>query len=273
MGDVMKKIYAIAALLLLVAVLSSCSNPASFTGGGKVENVSSKITVSEISSQISSEIFLNSSGVTSSEHNSSAQTNSPNLVGQGAGVLSSRAPEVSSNPPVPPKPNLDEIKASNKAKALEIINNITNGSMTNIEKAKATYLWLYPNFKYRTTRVDLSNGYTDRLTEELAHYYFKYHKGSCEHYAAVQKILLRELNIESYYVIGERYSSLSKKWGEHTWLMAEINGNMYHVDGLFGGLFYNVKETTFMVPDSAIEKTHRWNRNTYMPCTNPQLLK
>ena len=89
----------------------------------------------------------------------------------------------------------------------------------------------------------------------------------------IQSKIINELGYECMFVLGERYSAISHKWGEHVWLMVKVNDNWYHVDGLFGGLFYNVIETTFMVPDSAIEKTHRWDKTVYPPCTNVQLLK
>ncbi len=166
--------------------------------------------------------------------------------------------------------NLREL-VSQKAK--EALSQVVTNNMTEIEKAKIAYDWLFFHFKYRGMAVDVSGGYTDELTQELAAYYFKYHKGSCEHYAAAQKVLLEELGFNVRYVEGERYDSKNNVWGEHVWVMMEIDGNWYHVDGLFGGNHTASLSSMFCVPDSALQKTHRWDREKYPACTQPQLLK
>ena len=173
------------------------------------------------------------------------------------------------------KPQVDytELAATVKTKAQEALKSVVKDSMTPVEKAKIAYEWLYWHFKYRAQTVDVSNGYTDELTLELASYYFKYHKGSCEHYAAAQKVLLEELGFEVKYVEGDRIDSGSGQWGEHVWVMINVDGNWYHVDGLFGGNHTAYLQTMFCVPDSAIESTHRWDKSKYPACTNPQILK
>ena len=158
-------------------------------------------------------------------------------------------------------------------KAKEALAQVVTNNMTEVEKAKIAYDWLFFHFKYRAMTVDLSNGYTNELTLELADYYFRYHKGSCEHYAAAQKVLLEELGFEVMYVEGERYDRGAKAWGEHVWVMMQVDGNWYHVDGLFGGNHTAALSSMFCVPDSAIENTHRWDKTKYPACTNPQILK
>ena len=261
----MKKFSLAAVLLCAILVAVSCksqklpaenkvqaSSEAAKTETSFPETQSSQITVSSDIADIESE-------------QESSEVSKP----------TSSKPSTSSKAPVSTTPalTLEELKAENSKKAQEIIKQVTNENMTVIEKAKATYHWLYPNFKYRTSVVDLSNGYTDKLTHELANYFFKYRKGSCEHYAAVQKILFEELGLECFYIEGDRYSYWTKTWSGHTWLMVKYQGEMYHVDGLYGGLFHDNSEDMFMVPDKAIQKTHSWNRDTYLPCTKPQILK
>lgn len=160
---------------------------------------------------------------------------------------------------------------SQKAKAA--LSQVVTNNMTEVEKAKISYDWLFFHFKYRAMTVDLSNGYTDELTLQLADYYFRYHKGSCEHYAAAQKVLLEELGFEVRYVEGERYDRGADVWGEHVWVMMNVGGNWYHVDGLFGGNHTAALSSMFCVPDSALESTHRWDKAKYPACTNPQILK
>ena len=166
----------------------------------------------------------------------------------------------------------DDVLAKANKKAKKVIANETDDSMTDIEKARKTYEWLYYNFKYRAVAVDLSKGFTDELTAELSEYYFKYHKGSCEHYAAAQKVLFDNLGLETYYVEGERYDAGAGVWGEHVWLIVHYEGAYYHVDGLFGGNHTASLTSMFMVPDSKIEATHRWDKSYYPACTQPQLL-
>lgn len=166
----------------------------------------------------------------------------------------------------------DKMLAEVNVKAQKIINEQVYGSMTDVEKAKQLYTWLYFNFKYRAIDVDMSKGYTRETTAELADYYFTYYKGSCEHYAAAQKVFLDLLGFETYYIDGERYDSGSGEWGEHVWIIIHYEGAYYHVDGLFGGNHAPSLYSTFCVPDSAIEKTHRWDRNYFPACTEPQLL-
>ncbi len=270
----MKK-FSLAAVLLCVFLLASSCKGEKLPQNSDLLNTSSEITKIESSAieSESSEVAV-SSEISKTESQVSSRTEGLNP-SSSLGSISSN-PSVTSKVPVSttPERTLDELKSENSKKAQEIIKKITNDKMTDIEKAKATYLWLYPNFKYRTTKVDLSNGYTEQLTCELANYFFRYRKGSCEHYAAAQKVLLEELGFECFYIEGERYSYWTKVWGEHTWLHVKYGEDMYHVDGLYGGLFYeNDKVKMFMVPDKAVERTHRWNKDTYLPCTKPQILK
>lgn len=186
---------------------------------------------------------------------------------------SSQISSASSEKNVSETASSDSLAENVSKKAKEALSQVVTNSMTEVEKAKISYDWLFFHFKYRAMTVDLSNGYTDELTLELADYYFRYHKGSCEHYAAAQKVLLEELGFEVKYVEGERYDSGAGVWGEHVWVMMNVGGNWYHVDGLFGGNHTAALSSMFCVPDSAIEGTHRWDKSKYPACTNPQILK
>ena len=169
--------------------------------------------------------------------------------------------------------DLTELKNAVSDKAKAALAQVVTNNMTEVEKLKIAYDWLFFHFKYRAMTVDLSEGYTEKLTLQLADYYFKYHRGSCEHYAAAQKVLFEELGYTVRYVEGERYDSNNKVWGEHVWVMIDIDGNWYHVDGLFGGNHTASLASMFCVPDSAIENTHRWEKENYPACVQPQILK
>lgn len=161
------------------------------------------------------------------------------------------------------------LKTETNKKANEAIATVITENMTDIQKLKVTYEWLYWHFKYRAVAIDLSNGYTDELTYDLAAYFFRYRKGSCEHYAAAQKVILDNLGYESMYVEGERLTAAGK-WGEHVWLIVKYEGNWYHIDGLFSGNHAPSLTTVFLAPDSVIESTHKWDKTKYPSCTNPQ---
>ncbi len=164
----------------------------------------------------------------------------------------------------------DEIVTTVKSKATEAINSVVTSDMTEYQKLKIVYEWLFYHYKYRTVAVDVSGGYTDELTYELASYYFKYHKGSCEHYAAAQKVLFEQLGYEVKYVEGQRLSSEDSTYGEHVWVMVKINDNWYHVDGLYSGNHTYDILTVFCVPDTAIEGSHKWMKEMYPECTAPR---
>ena len=269
----MKKLSLTVVLLCATLLATSCKSK-NLPLQSDIESVNSETVKTETSipQTESSEITVSSEISITESQEIGSDTSRPS---SNVSSVSSK-PAVSNKPPVSSqsKPTLDELKSENSKKAQEIIKKVTNDKMTDIEKAKTTYYWLYPNFRYRTTKVDLSNGYTDQLTHELANYFFRYRKGSCEHYAAAQKVLLEELGFECFYIEGERYSYWTKVWGEHTWLHVKYGEDIYHVDGLYGGLFYEGKmERMFMVPDKSVQKTHRWNKDTYLPCTKPQILK
>lgn len=172
--------------------------------------------------------------------------------------------------PEPPQPTPEEIAATVKAKALDVIHSVVTADMTEYQKLRAVYEWLYHNFRYRTVWVDLTNGITDPMTYDLSSYYFKYHKGSCEHYAAVQKVLFEQMGYEVLYVYGERYSAPENAYGTHIWVMINLGGNWYHVDGLYSGNHTADITTAFLVPDTDIESHHTWTRENYPACVTPK---
>ncbi|MBE6789134.1 MAG: transglutaminase domain-containing protein [Ruminococcaceae bacterium] len=266
----MKRTFFAFVLALCLLMLVSCrENEQLFvsSGGGASSEISSSEQSSLSSSQAQSEASTSSA-------NSSTFTSSPALTGTGQGnIVSSQKPPATSKPAPKPKPTLQEIKEANSVKIKKIISKHTNDNMTPLEKAKAIYNWLYPNFGYRAVYVDLSSGFSEELTHQLAAHYFRYYRGSCEHYAAVSRLFFEEFGYECIYVKGTRYSNLSRRWGEHVWLMVNVNGDWYHVDGLFAGNFAKVMDDYFCVPDSKMEKTHKWDKENLPACTKEQILK
>lgn len=157
-----------------------------------------------------------------------------------------------------------------RIKIKEYVDSVTNDSMSPLKKANKAIKKLHQDFKYRAVALDLSNGYTDELTGDMVLYFFRYRKGSCEHYAAVEKLILEYLGFNAMYVEGDRYSTVELVWGEHLWVIAEMDGAYYHVDGLYGGNHTGGIDKCFFVPDSDMEKSHRWEKTNYPACIEPQ---
>lgn len=214
-----------------------------------------------VSSQTAN-IDTSSVSVSSENTSSSISRNETSSLAQGDNKVSSI---------YTPKPlDIKEIKKSNKEKIKKIIDKKTDSDMTNIEKANVIYNWLFTNFGYRTVFIDTTNGINRDQTHNLAHHYFRYYRGSCEHYAAVSKLFFEELGFECKYVFGSRYSSISYKWSEHVWLMIKVDGNWYHVDGLFAGFFADNMNDYFCVPDKKINQTHKWDKKSLPECKKSQ---
>ena len=255
----MKKAFLPSVLVLLI-LLASCYDTSS-------EISSQSQSESSLSVNTSSENLFGenvSSSISENEIETSSKTDG--LVAQGqTNALSSQSPNKK------PKPSFKDLKASNKIKIQRIIDRKTTKDMSNLEKANAIYKWLFTNFGYRAAFVDTENGISTKQTHELAAHYFRYYRGSCEHYAAVSKLIFEELGFECKYVFGSRYSNLSYKWGEHVWLVMKVDGNWYHVDGLFAGFFAEDMNDYFCVPDKKLKGTHKWDKDSVPKCSKSQI--
>lgn len=171
-------------------------------------------------------------------------------------------------PVTPPAP--ENVADTVRAKAAEAINSVVTADMSEYQKLRAVYEWLFNHFRYRTVWVDLTYGITDEMTYDLSSYYFKYHKGSCEHYAAAQKVLFEQMGYQVMYVYGQRYAAIEGAYGTHVWVMINLNGNWYHVDGLYSGNHTYDITSAFLVPDWEIESHHTWDRTAYPACVTPK---
>jgi len=262
----MKKVSLFLVLILCFAFAVSCADD---TNNCSSDDVSLVVT-SGRQSALDKNDAVSSSNASDENQSSDSETSSfISATGQGNSFTSS---DISDSKPKP-KPSVKDIKKSNKEKIRRIIEKRTTKDMTKLEKANAIYNWLFTNFGYRAAFVDTSKGISQNQTHELAAHYFRYYRGSCEHYAAVSKLIFEELGFECKYVFGSRYSNLSYKWGDHVWLVIKVNGSWYHVDGLFAGFFAKDMNDYFCVPDKKLKETHKWDKESVPKCSKQQVKK
>ena len=160
--------------------------------------------------------------------------------------------------------SLDEIIESVKIEAKK-----TYGDSSSVDvksQMRESYKWVAKNVRYKNIAVDLSNGYTAELVDELAKYSFSYRNGSCEHVAATLYKLFESVGAEPIMVDGERLDSGTNEWGAHAWVIAKVDGKYYHFDPLFARNHTPDYMSMFMAKDSDIEATHKWDRKAYPVC-------
>ena len=105
--------------------------------------------------------------------------------------------------------------------ALEIVENNTNSTMSDYDKAVALHDWLIDNVEYDYTYT-YSSG-----TQML-----RYHKGVCQAYAEALDMLLSTAGINSE-VVGSF---------EHSWVAAELGGKWVYIDATWDDLDYGSPE-------------------------------
>ncbi len=126
--------------------------------------------------------------------------------------------------------------------------------------------WMTRSLTYKYVSVDLSNGYTDQLTIDLARYIITGLRGSCEHNAALMKVFCDRLGAPAVVVAGD-FLSEDGSWVEHAWAICELNGVYRHIDVLYGRNHTQGRpRTMFMKTDEDFSSTHRWVAEDYPAC-------
>lgn len=146
----------------------------------------------------------------------------------------------------------------------DIIDQVASPGNTAEKNLGAVFDWMVKELKYKYVSVDLSEGYTEDLVNELAEYVVLNRRGACEHQAALMAVFIQRLGFESIVVKGDFLSDDGTEWVEHGWALGKIDGSYYHFDPLFGRNHTNGKPRTFfMKKDAEIEHLHRWDRDAY----------
>ncbi len=149
----------------------------------------------------------------------------------------------------------------------EIIAEICSDDMTLEEKMWEVYAWTKVNIRYRSTPIDLSQGYTEELVIEHGTNTLETRRGACEHFAIVNALLFNRLGIETQLIQGYRLSLNYGDWSDHSWVLAKTGeGLWYHYDALFEYTNLGVDRGAFGKTDSQMSSHHTWEADDYPVC-------
>ena len=152
------------------------------------------------------------------------------------------------------KPTAEETELDNynNQQAQTILSQITNDSMSKMQKAYAIYRWTKYNISYV--------GDSDKSNYKVcARDGFKTHTGDCYTYFACAKVLLDNAGIESIDIIKLRANEQDAR---HFWSIINVGGGWYHFDCTP----YRVgHDNFFMVTDAELKA---WDAQYYPGCHN-----
>lgn len=134
------------------------------------------------------------------------------------------------------------------------------------ENLGAVYDWVRDEITYRPSAVDVSGGFTDELTYQLAEELLQKRRGNCDGEAALTAVLLRRMGCEAQIVQG----TFSREDGtevDHAWVIAQVDGAYRHFDPLYDCHYAQGDDRAcFMQTDAALEASHSWQRADYPAC-------
>lgn len=152
---------------------------------------------------------------------------------------------------------------------LTLLREVCDPQASEEENLRAAYDWVCNEITYRAGTADTTGGFTEDLIQELASEALEKRKGNCDSEAALMAVLLQRLGCEAQVVQGLflREGDDEAIWVDHAWVVAEVEGQYYHFDPLYGRYYTEDRaEDYFMQPDSALEATHAWDRETVPAC-------
>ena len=126
------------------------------------------------------------------------------------------------------------------------------------ENLRAVYDWVCQEITYRAGTADVSGGFTEELTQELAAEGLAKRKGNCDTEAAVMAVLLRRLGYDCEILQGQ-FLREDGQWVDHAWVLAQVDGAALPFDPLYGHYYAEDPADYFMQPDSALAETHQWD--------------
>ncbi len=132
----------------------------------------------------------------------------------------------------------------------EIVSKYTGSSMTRDQKLRALYNYVRDNYRYLKRRL-IDKGETG-WENEAAEDFLKTGAGNCFSYAALYSLLVHQLGIPAYTVVGNLYISIVQ---DHGWVEIPLDGKTYLFDAELEWSYlnrHNKKIDLFMVdPDHA----------------------
>lgn len=145
---------------------------------------------------------------------------------------------------------------------LTLLQEICDPRASEEENLRAAYDWVCNEITYRAGTADTTGGFTEDLIQALAREALEKRKGNCDSEAALMAVLLQRLGCEAQVIQGQflREGDDEAIWVDHAWVVAEVDGQYYHFDPLYGRYYTEGRaEDYFMQPASALEATHTWN--------------
>lgn len=153
------------------------------------------------------------------------------------------------------------------ADVLSVLEEVCEKGNSLEENIRAVYGWVAESITYRASTADTSEGFTEEVTEQLAADLLAKRRGACDGEAALMAVLLRRMGCETVIVEGQFLRSDGSEWVDHAWVIAEIDGEYYHLDPLYGRYYAEDAIASYcMAKDGFLETTHRWDRAAYPPC-------
>lgn len=161
--------------------------------------------------------------------------------------------------------NIDEIKSQSKKVdeiAQNIVENITNPSMTDFQKEKVIHDYIVNNTKYDKDNFDKN---TTPIESHTAYGVLVNKTAVCEGYAIAMKKMLDIANVESLIVIGKADNV------DHAWNLVKLDGSWYHVDPTWDDPIYSVNgkiidilsHKYFNLTDDEMKQSHTWDEKNY----------
>lgn len=145
---------------------------------------------------------------------------------------------------------------------LTLLQEICDPRASEEENLRAAYDWVCNEITYRAGTTDTTGGFTEDLIQALAREALEKRKGNCDSEAALMAVLLQRLGCQAQVIQGQflREGDDEAIWVDHAWVVAEVDGQYYHFDPLYGRYYTEGRaEDYFMQPASALEATHTWN--------------
>ena len=139
---------------------------------------------------------------------------------------------------------------------------LTDGLSTDLEKARALYIWITHNITYDLDQINSAQSY--HSSQELIEEVLKKRTGVCQDYAELFLAMSKSVGLESYLISGytrqtnDKISDLG-----HAWNGVKLGSNYYLIDATWAaGYVLNDKyihefaDTHFLIPPKDFIKTH-----------------
>ena len=141
--------------------------------------------------------------------------------------------------------SFEEHEENSKKEQEKVVLNVTDSSMSDIQKAKALHDWLCNAVDYDDTNTKDAKNHVDYSA-------FLYSTTVCDGYARAYQHLMQAANIESYNIGSQT----------HAWNMIKLGNHYFHVDVTWddpvGGSPEYIDHSYFNISDSDMAIDHTW---------------